>query len=39
MYILKNLSTFAKISAHNERFLLNNSYLCAVVPRKGRQTC
>ena len=37
--VWEKMSTFAKISAHNERFLLNNSYLCAVVPRKGRQTC
>ena len=29
------MTTFAKKSAHNECFLLNNSYLCAVKPEKG----
>jgi hypothetical protein len=29
------MRTFAKNTAHTERFLLNNSYLCTVVPQKG----
>ena len=28
-------STFAKNTAHTERFLLNNSYLCGVVRKKS----
>jgi len=31
--ILRKRSTFAKITAHTERFLLNNSYICGVVQK------